>query len=130
MLGDGLPCGRDAVSYGEARADLEQRLPVTQHQLIEDRPSRRVRQCFEDIAHPSQIGKRILACQWSVLDRFPLGQVSKATARARSSRTRAVPAWVLRRRKRADPRGSALFRGLRGLLAQPVVTRLVSAVPS
>src|SRR5690606_40173987 len=98
MLGDGLPCGRDAVSYGEARTDLEQRLPVAQHQLIEDRPSRRVRQCFEDIAHPSKIGKWILACQWSVLSGSAVSQVSKQHSRmkrpaaARSARPRAVAA--------------------------------------
>ena len=44
-------------------AELEQRLPVSLLQLVQDGPPGRVRQRLEHVAHHAMIGKRVLACQ-------------------------------------------------------------------
>src|SRR5690606_17147824 len=47
VLGDGLPRGGRAVLHGQPAADLEERLPVTLGQLVEDRPPGGVAECPE-----------------------------------------------------------------------------------
>jgi predicted RNase H-like HicB family nuclease len=46
------------VPHGESRAELEQCLTVAIGQFVEDRPTRGIGQCLEDIAaHIHTIGK-------------------------------------------------------------------------
>jgi len=66
MLRDGLPGGAEAVFHRQSAAYLEQRLPVSLDELIEDRPPRRIGECLEQVTHrPMTIGKQELACQRS-----------------------------------------------------------------
>src|SRR5450830_1002505 len=54
MLGDRLTRRGAAVSHHQARADLEQGLPVTECELVEDRPSRRVGQRLVQVTHEAK----------------------------------------------------------------------------
>src|SRR5674476_1009690 len=51
MLGDRLPAGGEAVLHGEAGAELEERLPVPVHQLVEDRSPGGVREGLEPVSY-------------------------------------------------------------------------------
>src|SRR5690606_39842481 len=63
VLGDRLPGRGELVTRGEAGADLEERLAVAVHELVEDRATGRVREGLEHVRHASTIGKYALACQ-------------------------------------------------------------------
>jgi hypothetical protein len=53
MLRDGLSRHAQLMLGRESRAQLEQGLPLPLCELVEDRPSRGVRQSLEDVAHRS-----------------------------------------------------------------------------
>src|SRR5690606_28540735 len=63
VLGDRLPGRGELVARGEAGADLEERLAVAVHELVEDRATGRDRARHEHVRHASTIGKCTLARQ-------------------------------------------------------------------
>ena len=63
VLGDRLSGQAEAVVGGEPGAQLEERLPVTAGQLVQDRSAGGIGQRLEDVTHGVTIGKCPLACQ-------------------------------------------------------------------
>ncbi|HVT99044.1 MAG TPA: hypothetical protein VHE33_16180 [Acidobacteriaceae bacterium] len=63
MLRDGLARRCDAMLHRQARAQLEQRLPVALRQLVQNRPPCRRCHCLKNVDHSITIGKSQLACQ-------------------------------------------------------------------
>lgn len=66
VLRNRLPGGAHAVFGGEPATQLEQRLPVSLRQLVENRAAGGISQGPEHISHTLTIGKRLLACQPTV----------------------------------------------------------------
>src|SRR4051812_14083322 len=83
-----LPRRAEPVLHREARAELEQRLPVTLGELVEQGPSRGIGQGLEDVTHASTIGKCLLACQ---AEAGASRRNSSAPARTSCSPTGLVP---------------------------------------
>jgi hypothetical protein len=63
VLGNRLAGQRKAVLHRQSGAYLEQRLGVPLAKNVQNGPSRRRIECFEDISHGVIIGKYLLACQ-------------------------------------------------------------------
>lgn len=57
VLGDRLSGHPQAVFHRQPSAQLEQRLAIPVVQLVQNRPSRRRSQCFEDVTHLNMICK-------------------------------------------------------------------------
>src|SRR5665647_503831 len=125
VLGDRLPAGGQAVLHGEAGAELEERLPVPVHQLVEDRSPGGVREGLEHVAHGSTIGKLRLARQAPVRHR---AQVRPTTA-SRTSHRALWATLVSEVRSESSVRGSctsssmALHQLLAGKQLQQVAGR-------
>jgi extradiol dioxygenase family protein len=58
------------VPGDQSSTDLEEGLAIPILELIENRPSGRIGEGLEHVAHRSMIGKSLLACQWPSEDEF------------------------------------------------------------
>lgn len=67
VLGDRLARDAELVLHAQPGANLEQSLPLPHGEFVEDRPTRRVGQGFEEfVGHVETICKYVLACQFVV----------------------------------------------------------------